>query len=58
MEGIQVILKLWGAIKNGLGCPVFPMIFQDEDAMGVVITQADGGGRIFPDTHGTAQGRG
>lgn len=57
MEGIQVILKLWGAMKNGLGCPVLP-IFQDEDAMGVVITQADGGGRIFPDTHGTAQGRG
>ena len=27
------------------------VIFQDEDAMGVVITQADGRGRIFPDTH-------
>lgn len=39
-------------------CPVFPMILQDEDAMGVVITQADGGGRIFPDTHRIAQGSG
>lgn len=41
MEGIQVTLTLLGAIRNGLGCPVFPMIFQGKDTLGVGVTRAD-----------------
>lgn len=51
MEGRQIRLKPQGAMKDGLGCTVFPMMFHDEDARGVVAAQADGWGRIRPDTH-------
>ena len=50
MQEGQIRLKPQEEMKYGFGCTVFPMMFQDEDAMEVVTAWADGWSTICPDT--------